>query len=154
VGIYFNPDRRGDALQRDVQRLLVELHQAGGNADVTTLGDSFLLEQNFQAASWSEIARVFGKQFTAQLSQLAPGTWQGPVTSGYGVHLVFMHARTDGHVPALDDVRDAVRREWANARRRDASEQFYQRLRARYTVTVEHPEKSSGSAATAAEMQQ
>lgn len=151
--IYFNPERRGDTLERDVQRLLDELHQAGGTVDVTTLGDSFLLAQDFQDAAWDEVARVFGKQFATQVSQVQPGTWQGPVTSGYGVHLVFMHARTEGYVPPLDDVRDAVCREWTNARRLAANEQFYQRLRARYTVTVEQHDKADGSAAIASERQ-
>jgi hypothetical protein len=151
--IYFNPERRGDTLERDIQRLLDELHQAGGTVDVTTLGDSFLLAQDFQDASWGEVARVFGKQFATHVSQVQPGTWQGPVTSGYGVHLVFMHARTEGYMPPLDDVRDAVRREWTNARRLAANEQFYQRLRARYTVTVEQHDKADGSAAIASEMQ-
>jgi len=148
--VYFHPDRRGDDLERDVQRLLVELHQAGRHVEVATLGDSFLLDQDFKAASRSEVARVFGKPFAAQLWQLEPGTWQGPVTSGYGVHLVFIRERTEGYIPPLDDVRDAVRREWANAQRLEANEQFYQRLRQRYTVTVEPPEKADGSAAMAA----
>jgi hypothetical protein len=77
--VYFNPDRRGDDLERDVQRLLSELHQAGGHADVTTLGDSFLLEQDFKAAPRSEVARIFGKSFASQLSHVEPGTWQEPV---------------------------------------------------------------------------
>lgn len=151
--IYFNPERRGDALERDVQHLLDELHQAGGKVDVTTLGDSFLLAQDFQDASWGEVARVFGKQFATYMSQLAPGTWQGPIPSGYGMHLVFLHTRSEGYMPPLDDVRDAVRREWINARRREANEQFYQSLRARYTVTVEQHDKADGSAAIASEMQ-
>jgi parvulin-like peptidyl-prolyl cis-trans isomerase-like protein len=150
--IYFNPERRGHALERDVQRLLDELRQAGGQVDVTTLGDSFLLAQDFQDASWGEVARVFGKPFATHVSQVQPGTWQGPITSAYGVHLVFLHGRTEGYVPALDAVRDAVRREWANARRREAHEQFYQRLRARYTVRVEPHKPADGGGVSASEV--
>src|SRR5881394_4474688 len=35
--------------------------------------------------------------------------------------------------------RDAVRREWTNARRLEANEKFYQDLLRRYTVTIEPP---------------
>jgi hypothetical protein len=49
----------------------------------------------------------------------------------------FRGARPDGSAPALDDVRVAVRREWANARRLEANEAFYQGLLKRYAVTVE-----------------
>ena len=65
----------------------------------------------------SEIAKQFGEQFAATLGGLPPGQWQGPVESGYGAHLVLVSERTEGRLPALADVRDAVRREWANARR-------------------------------------
>jgi hypothetical protein len=49
--------------------------------------------------------------------ELAPGRWQGSVDSGYGMHLVFVSERTQGRLSALVDVRDAVLREWTNARR-------------------------------------
>jgi deoxyribodipyrimidine photolyase-like uncharacterized protein len=37
-----------------------------------------------------------------------------------------------------------VQREWFAARRKAVNEQFYQRLRARYTVVVEQPQAASG----------
>ena len=48
--------------------------------------------------------------------------------SGYGVHLVFVEERTEGRVPELAEVRDAVRREWTNARRLESNEKFFQEL--------------------------
>ena len=62
-----------------------------------------------------------------------------PVSSGYGVHLVFVSARTEGRVPALKETRDAVRREWANVQQQHAQETFYQRLLKRYTIVVQQP---------------
>jgi hypothetical protein len=50
---------------------------------------------------------------------------------------VLVEARTKGRVPELAEVRDAVRREWANARRLESNEKFYQGLLKRYTVTIE-----------------
>jgi hypothetical protein len=62
------------------------------------------------------------------------------VESGSGVHLVFITEPTTGCVPALEEIRDAVRREWANARRLEANEPFYQGLLKRCSVTVERPQ--------------
>ena len=45
--------------------------------------------------------------------------------------------RADGGVPAFDDVRVTVRREWIDARRLEANETFYRELLKRYVVTVE-----------------
>ena len=80
------------------------------------------------------------RKFAAKLSELSLNQWQGPVESGYGVHLVWVSERTEGHVPALEEVRDAVRREWAEARRLETNEKFYQELLKRYVVTVELPQ--------------
>jgi len=152
--VYLNPERRGDSLIRDVERVLTELNKGGGNSDVAGLGDNFLLDREFKAASQSEVAKVFGEQFAAQLSQLEPGRWHGPIESGYGVHLVFVHERTEGYIPPLDEVHDAVRREWANDQRIKTNEKFYQSLLERYTVTIEQPEKASGASAATTEAQQ
>jgi hypothetical protein len=42
-------------------------------------------------------------------------------------------------VPELAEVRDDVRREWANAQRLELNEKFYQELFKRYSVTIESP---------------
>ena len=137
--VYLNPERHGENLARDTGQLLAQLQQAGDKADVSALGDSFLLEHRLEAAPATEIAKQFGEKFAAKLGELATGQWQGPVESGYGVHLVWVSERTEGRVPALAEVRDAVRREWANARRLEANEKFYQDLLKRYVVTIERP---------------
>ena len=137
--IYLNPERHGENLARDTEQLLAQLQQAGDKADVSELGDPFLLEHKFQSLPASEAVKQFGEKFAAQLGELSPGQWQGPVESGYGVHLVLVSERTEGRVPALAEVRDAVRREWANARRLEANEKFYQELLKRYVVIIERP---------------
>ena len=84
-----------------------------------------------------EAAREFGEKFAAHLDGLPVGRWQGPIESGYGAHLVLVRERTEGRLPELEEVREAVLREWTNARRLEANEKFYQSLRQRYTVTIE-----------------
>jgi hypothetical protein len=137
--VYLNPERHGINLARDTTQLLAQLQQTGDKADVSELGDSFLLEHKFQSLPASEVVKQFGEKFATELGKLAPGQWQGPIESGYGVHLVWVSERTEGRVPALAEVRDAVRREWANTRRLEANEKFYQELLKRYVVTIERP---------------
>jgi hypothetical protein len=134
--VYLNPERHGENLARDTQQLLAQLQQASDNADVSELGDSFLLEHKFQSLPASEAVKQFGEKFAAKLGELPTGQWQGPVESGYGVHLVWISERTEGRVPPLAEVRDAVRREWSNTRRLEANEKFYQELLKRYVVTI------------------
>ncbi|MEI6533839.1 MAG: peptidylprolyl isomerase, partial [Verrucomicrobiaceae bacterium] len=146
--VYFNPQKHGDKLSQDAEQLLSQLNQAGDRSDVAAMGDSFLLEHDFAAVPAGEIAKQFGEAFAAKLTGLQTGQWQGPVESGYGVHLVKISERTEGRLPALADVRDAVRREWDNARRLESNEKFYQELLKRYVVTIEQPDaKKKGAVA-------
>jgi hypothetical protein len=137
--VHLDPQRRGERLAGDAARLLAQLERAGPRADVSTLGDSRMLEAQYAALPAVEVARQFGDRFAAKLGQLPVRQWQGPIESGYGVHLVLVSERTEGRVPALEDVRAAVRREWLNTRRQAANETFYQSLLSRYTVTIERP---------------
>jgi len=135
--VYLDPEKRGKGLARDSEQLLEKLNRLGDTADAETLGDPLMLEHTFTALPTSEIAKQFGPGFAAKLSELSPRQWQGPIQSGYGVHLVLISKRTDAQRPPLTDVREAVRREWDNVRRLQANEKFYQQLLQHYTVTVE-----------------
>ena len=133
--VYLNPAKHGTSLARDATQLLAQLSHRGAKADVSGLGDPFLLEHQFVAVPPSEVAKQFGQAFAAKLSTLLPGEWQGAggvrLRSPSGVR-----RRTHGgRQPVLAEVRDAVRREWDNSRRLEANESFYQGLLKRYTVT-------------------
>ena len=138
--VYLDPQRRGANLNRDAEQILARLSRSGSKADIAALGDSLMLENEFKALPAREAVKQFGEKFAAKLDEMRPGQWQGPIESGFGVHLVLISERTDGSLPALDDVRAEVRREWINARRMEANEKFYQILRQRYVVTIERPE--------------
>ena len=136
--MYLDPQRHGENLARDTAQLLAQLQQAGGKADVSELGDSFLLEHSFDGDSGAaRFKNCSAKSSRRSWAELAPGQWQGPIESGYGAHLVLVSERTEGRMPALAEVREAVQREWANARRLEANEKFYQELLKRYAVTIE-----------------
>ena len=147
--VYLNPVRHGPRLAGDTQTVLAQLRRAGANADTSRLGDAFLLEHHFGDATASELVRLFGARFETALRTLPTQQWQGPVSSGYGVHLVYVGKREDGQVPALQRVRDQVRREWVHDQRQQANERFYADLRKRYEVTVESPTGKGGGPALA-----
>lgn len=139
--IYLSPDRRGDDVDRDAEHLKGELINNPSLIEDHTIGDPFPLPHDFGLMAESQIANLFGQNFAAQLLTLAPNAWSGPVKSGYGSHLVFVRERVEGRLPTLEEVRDAVQREWESTTRREAKDRFYQRLRDQYSVTVELPEK-------------
>ena len=133
--VFLNPRLQGDRLSQNAARLLARLRQAG--TDLDTVGDASLLDHSFEALPASQVAEQFGDQFAAGLRELPMGQWRGPVSSTYGTHLVLVDDRTDSRLPTLEEVREVVRRDWANAQRAEASEKYFQALLRRYTVTVE-----------------
>jgi parvulin-like peptidyl-prolyl cis-trans isomerase-like protein len=137
--VYLDPQKHGENLTRDVNQLLAQLRLTGSQPDLSKLGDSLLLEQNFEGIPVGEVSKQFGEKFAAKLVELPVGEWSGPIESGYGLHLVLVTDRKDGSLPALTDVRETVKRDWINAQRSETNEKFYQALLKRYTVTVEDP---------------
>jgi hypothetical protein len=133
--VYLNPDRRGDALQADAADLLASL-RAGTAGPVENLGDTFLLPLEFSDRRQDEIAGLFGEPFADEVSALPIGNWQGPVGSGYGLHVVLLEERVDARIPEFGAIRDQVRTEFLVERRRTAEEDVYRELRARYTIEI------------------
>lgn len=109
-----------------------------------------LLPGRFEDAPWSEVERQFGPAFAEALRRLPLGRWEGPVPSGFGERRVRIAARSEARTAALDEVRDAVRGDWADARRAEAGERFYRSLRERWDVRVEAPEAAAAGRLAAA----
>jgi len=135
--VFLDPEKHGANLARDAAQILSQLNRAHSGADAAAAGDPFLLDSEFTSMTSGDMTRQFGPRFLTRLQALEPGRWQGPVESGFGVHLVLVTERIEGRMPALAEVRDAVRREWEEARRVKANEAFYRKLLARYTVRIE-----------------
>ena len=79
----------------------------------------------------------FGSDFTTQLSDLDTGVWQGPIRSGYGIHLVLIDERVEGRDPELEEIRPLVEREYELVMRKELKEKIYANLREKYTVEIE-----------------
>lgn len=135
--IYFSPQRRGESLAGDLDHALQAVR--AGTTDVAEVGDPILLPMFHENLRDSDIANLVGRRFSEDLKQVETGEWAGPIESSYGVHLVKVHERTPGRLPDLEEVREAVRREWFAERRAKSKQQFYDSLRERYEVTIEMP---------------
>ena len=144
--VYLNADKRGDKLTADAAQMLAELKTKGAQADSSELGDPSLLPPALADEPQRGIESTFGIEFAAQLAKLPAGEWRGPVKSGLGTHLVFIEQRTEGRVPALEEVRAQVLREWENERRTETNRRFLDELLKQYEVTIEWPKDKAATA--------
>jgi len=146
IQVYFNTDRRGEQAEKDALRLLADLKKADlkqteskvniTQVDIKAAGDPFMMGQQHEHISEHGVSRLFGKDFARKLFTLPTDTWQGPLLSGYGLHLVRIDSKTNAQQQALDDVREKVRAEWFAQQRRTIDENFYKSLRQRYEIVI------------------
>jgi hypothetical protein len=139
--VFFDPTRHGQRLNAEVEAARAALARGSRGA----LGDATMLPNTLDAAPASEVERVFGQDFATAVAALPVGGWQGPIASGYGVHLVEIGSREPGRVPALAEVRVAVERDLLRARADQSGEALYQSLRQRYAVRIESSPRVSDS---------
>jgi len=121
--VFLSGERRGDTLEADAAALLARLRTGAGkgegeapaDAELRQLGDPLPLPTAVPMRSEEQLARTFGDRFGRGVMGLPVGSWQGPVPSAYGVHLVWVHERRATRIPGLQELRvgvlDAVQRE-------------------------------------------
>ncbi|MBY5505730.1 peptidyl-prolyl cis-trans isomerase [Rhizobium leguminosarum] len=133
---FLNPERRGETVARDATSNLQVL-LTNPAVDYTSLGDATMLPSDLPLTDKTSIAQTFGMDFAEALDKAPVGQWTGPVLSSFGFHLVRVVERKPGRVPSLDEVRDAVTREWINAKRRELDDLRFAELLKGYVVRIE-----------------
>ena len=137
--VYLNTEKRGEQARVQAEQLLTELQAGRGPADLAMAGDPTLLPPDLQSASPQLIANTFGSDFAAQVEEAPVGQWSGPLQSGFGLHLVRVDERIAGALPAFDQIRPIVLREFQSEQRTRSSRAFLDSLRAKYDIRVEGP---------------
>ena len=139
--LYFSPDKRGKNAQDDAAKALAKI--AGQPEDsklAVSLGrpvhvPGLLRRPRSRALS----PRSSGRQFAVAVEKLKPGSWQGPIESGYGWHLVFVDTVIPGRIPAFEEMEPDVKTAWLGEQKATAWQKAYTEMRAKYTVLLPGP---------------
>ena len=132
--VYFSHDRPGDSAERDAAALLTRLEVSDATAAGPESGDSFMLPREFTDIGQSQLSRLFGEDFAASLLALKTGSWQGPVPSGYGYHLVYLYGVQDAKPIPFDESRPRVVQDWQRNRMEQAEKDLLEELKSRYKI--------------------
>lgn len=147
--LYFSPDRRGARARADAEQALAKL--AGQPIDVkaaNALADPFMFQEYYRDRAPEFLGKEMGPQFAVAVAKVTPGSWQGPIESGFGWHLAFVDTMIPGRVPAFEEVEADVRSSWLSEQKALAWEKAYQDMRAKYTVLLPAPPASSAAPST------
>ena len=138
--LYFSPDKRGKNAQDDVTKALAKI--AGQPEDsklAVSLADPFMFQDYYGDRTPEALAKEFGPQFAVALEKLKPGSWQGPIESGYGWHLVFVDTVIPGRIPSFEEIESDVKIAWLGEQKATAWQKAYAEMRAKYVVLLPAP---------------
>jgi hypothetical protein len=131
--VYFSAEKRGPNASADARAALVKLAH-GAYVDSEKLGDASLLPETLNDADQEVIAGRFDAEFAHAVATISPGTWQGPIESGYGQHLVLVTAHNEGQPRTFEEVRGELLEEWQRQQEAKAKAAYFSGLLRKYDV--------------------
>jgi peptidyl-prolyl cis-trans isomerase C len=144
--VFIDPDQREETTLDDAAVILTELQASGEpNADSPKLGDRFMLQSYYPQKTALAIRKQFGSGFTESVLKLEPGQWHGPVLSGYGVHLVYVHALDQAEEPQFAAVKERVFEDWQVNQQETFNKQYIESLKSRYEIVIDRDVLSTSS---------
>ncbi len=138
--LYFSPDRRGQHAESVAAAALEKI--AGKREDsraAVALADRFMFQDYYADRTPADLEKEFGSQFAGAIQKVKPGSWQGPLESGYGWHLVFVDSVIPGRIPVFEEVEPDVKTAWLAAQKQQAWQKAYGEMRAKYSIILPAP---------------
>ena len=138
--LYFSPDRRGTRARDDAEKALAKLTGQPQDAKLAaSLADPFMFQDYYRDRAPEYLGKEFGPQFAQAVAKLVSGSWQGPIESGFGSHLVFVDTVIPGRVPGFEEIEPDVKTAWLGEQKALAWEKAYKEMRVKYTVLLPAP---------------
>jgi len=138
--LYFSPDRRGQRAHDDAIRALNRLaNKTEDSPAAAALADPFMFQDYYGDRTPEQLAKEFGPNFAQSMFQLKPGSWQGPIESGYGWHLVLVDSITPSRMPQFEEVEQDVKSKWIEEQRAETKRKMFEAMRTRYEVVLPKP---------------
>jgi hypothetical protein len=114
--IFFDPRRRGSAVNDHARAALSVARAPQAASQAGPPGDPGSLPAEVTSMPEVQLGHLFGKGFVDSLASVALRSWQGPLSSTQGLHLVWVTERLPARDPPFEEVRSAVRADWLTAR--------------------------------------
>jgi hypothetical protein len=142
--LYFSPDRRGERARGDAVNALAKLAGQPQDSELAaTFADPFMYQDCYRDRAPEFLGKEFGPRFVQAIAKLAPGSWAGPIESGFGWHLVYIDTVIPGRVPLFEEVESDVRTTWLNEQKERAWRKSYSDMRAKYKILLPAPPTES-----------
>ena len=99
-------------------------------------GDPFYAGDQFSNHTLSQVKDIFGNGFASALSSQKIGLWSDPITSAFGIHLVYISSTNPSRLKTFKEAKDLVKQDFIGYRSDQLFQQFIDELRNEYTVAI------------------
>jgi peptidyl-prolyl cis-trans isomerase C len=138
--LFFGFDRRGQKAQTDADSALARISGLPEDSPIAmSQADPFMFQNYYADRDPEQLAKEFGPDFAAAIFKLKAGSWQGPIESAYGWHLIWIESATPGRIPSFVEIQDDVKTAWLADQKAEQWRMSYAKLRAQYDVVVLQP---------------
>jgi hypothetical protein len=131
--VFFSREKRA-AAAAEAKAALNDLARGANPAD---LGDRLLVDSEIVDADMQSVAGQFGRDFANAVFALKPGAWNGPIESGYGLHLVRVSEVKAAKRRDFSKVKTQALEYWRQQRQRQDNEKYFASLLKKYDVVVD-----------------
>ena len=138
--IFFGKKERGSwsESERAAEKLLTDfLSKPWDKGSEIKSGDRFVFHKNYVDKSSEHISSHFGKEFSDALFESGIGTWEGPIKSAYGHHIVYVSNISEEGVKDLEEIYDQVEWDAKQAAITELTETLIVDLKKKYKVVVD-----------------
>jgi hypothetical protein len=131
--VFFSREKRA-AAATEAKAALDDLARGAHPAD---FGDRLLVDSEIVDADMQSVAGQFGQEFADAVFTLKPDAWNGPIESGYGLHLVRVSEVKPAKRREFSEVKTQVLEYWREQRQRQDNEKYFASLLKKYDVIVD-----------------
>jgi peptidyl-prolyl cis-trans isomerase C len=136
--VYVSPDRRGADAERYATELLARLRAEDPEPSaLASWGDPIMLDSSYADVTEREVGATFGGDFSAAVVAQEAGQWDGPLLSGYGLHLVRVEQREDSRIPDWSEIRARIINDIEFEAKASARDQLYQEIAQTYEIVLD-----------------
>lgn len=137
--LFFSVDQRDAAAsERLAKEVKAELYRKSiSETDLSQYGDRTMIRTSFEALPTDRLITEFGKsEIIDRLQNAAVGSWEGPVSSNYGLHLIYVLERKPGFLPEVEMVSEKIKKKMIDERVEELDQKFMAKLREQYTIEI------------------
>jgi len=130
--IIYSQDNRKDP-KNDAEQLLSKYNNATFE-EMKTKGDALPFPYYFENTDANEINRQLGMQFSKALETTTTNSWIGPISSGFGYHLVYLVEKKEPQIPDFKSVKKDLLRDLEFENQKNLNEQILNELKKNYII--------------------